>query len=178
MKALAKQFHELDQDNDGVINFEEFCQIIGDMNTGELATEYKTSASQLFSLFDMDKSGGINFREFVVAVGVFSHRCTAVDTAKVVFLIFDIHSNNEIDKKDFQDLLSEMVSQTGKAEVEVVFHVDQLVDALFKQQTTLSEEEFTDRLSSQPYVVENILELFLYKRVGKLLPQQNLDKKE
>jgi len=163
LESLISRFKTLDNDHDGVINFDEFCRTM-DLDKHQ---EMRESAKHLFDLFDSDHSGGINFREFVVAVSVFSHRCTAVDSANVVFLICDLHSRQEVIRQEFEAILMRMSApEDGKNPAPIKIQVEQIVEAVFQKEIVVGRELFVKRLESQHDTATNILQLFLYKKIG------------
>jgi len=134
-EELVKEFHALDKDHNGFINFAEFATLFK-------LSEDSTLAKRVFDIFDADHSGQIDFGEFIVGVCLVAGRCTPTQAVKLCFRVFDRNADGLVDREEFTQLLYRMMPQAGRTERQHAQH-QELVDKWFPSaDTKLSLEQF------------------------------------
>lgn len=96
IKAAYKRFQENDADGSGLIEYGEFCHILG--------MDPSPAVERLFALFDKDKSGHLDMREFLIGLSNFTG-ASKEEKLKFAFAIFDADGNGAITQDELQKIL-------------------------------------------------------------------------
>jgi len=171
---LLKVFKSLDKDNDGALNFDEFCSALG------LDKETSHAAERLFVFFDNDENGKMDFREFIVAVSLASTKCKVIDSAKVVFEVCDYNGDGKVDAADLKKVLElarasdKMKKPMKDAVIDVKKGInpdstkqvsdEEIFNAVFSRSQELSMSEFVEVMVANEAVAQTLLNLFIWKR--------------
>jgi len=123
---LQEMMKQLDQDGNGVIDFEEFCTYFDDMHADvEKAEQEKSDEAnkpsraqlqQVFSLFDKDKSGSIDRKELGDMLKHMGRPATKEKIAEI-FEALDDNNDGGIDFKEFCEYFDQMHQQPDQKQV-------------------------------------------------------------
>ncbi|KAF4709836.1 hypothetical protein FOZ62_008003 [Perkinsus olseni] len=105
LKHMYKLFKDVDTDNSGELNIDEFTQ----MFPGEDAALVR----RMFDLFDTDGSGTIELKEFVIGLSSLSSVST-VDKVKFAFNLYDLDNSGFLDYGELLQLLTAAQAGMGK----------------------------------------------------------------
>jgi serine/threonine-protein phosphatase 2B regulatory subunit len=96
IKSAYKRFQESDADESGLIEYGEFCHILG--------VDASPAVEKLFQLFDNDKSGHIDVKEFMIGLSNFTG-ASKEEKLKFAFSVFDEDGNGAITKDELMKIL-------------------------------------------------------------------------
>lgn len=96
IKAAYKRFQESDTDESGLIEYGEFCHILG--------VDASPAVEKLFQLFDGDRSGNIDIKEFMIGLSNFTG-ASKEEKLKFAFSVFDEDGNGAITKDELMKIL-------------------------------------------------------------------------
>ncbi|CDW85472.1 calcineurin b-like protein [Stylonychia lemnae] len=110
------------QKDDGVIDYDEFCQAIG--------LKHGIYSQNLFKLFDTNDDKVINFREFIIAFATFLNE-TIDKQIKLSFRIYDPKDKGYVKKDTLVDILRDAIRGLGTCDLpeEVI---QEIVDDTFR----------------------------------------------
>lgn len=108
IKAAYKRYQESDTDGSGLVEYGEFCHILG--------VDASPAVEKLFALFDNDRSGHIDIKEFMIGLSNFTG-ASKEEKLKFAFSIFDEDGNGAITKDELMKILKSNHMATSTDEV-------------------------------------------------------------
>lgn len=96
IKQFYQRFVEVDKDGSGMINYEEFLQV--------LDKDDSSMMQQVFKMFDQDGSGEISLKEFLVGISSYT-TAEPKDKLKFAFMIFDEDGSGYLDREELIKIL-------------------------------------------------------------------------
>lgn len=96
IRAAYKRFQESDTDESGLIEYGEFCHILG--------VDASPAVEKMFQLFDTDRTGHIDVKEFMIGLSNFSG-ASKEEKLKFAFSVFDEDGNGAITKDELMKIL-------------------------------------------------------------------------
>mmetsp|Transcript_54642 Transcript_54642/g.127776 ORF Transcript_54642/g.127776 Transcript_54642/m.127776 type:complete len:357 (+) Transcript_54642:52-1122(+) len=96
IKKVYKRFQDIDSDNSGVIEYEEFIQA--------LDIEDNQTSRQMFRVFDMDGSGSIELKEFIVVLSRYT-AAAKTEKLKFAFMMYDEDGSGTIEREELINML-------------------------------------------------------------------------
>mmetsp|Transcript_35312 Transcript_35312/g.82456 ORF Transcript_35312/g.82456 Transcript_35312/m.82456 type:complete len:356 (+) Transcript_35312:84-1151(+) len=96
IKKVYKRFQDIDSDQSGVIEYEEFIQA--------LDIEDNQTSRQMFRVFDMDGSGSIELKEFIVVLSRYT-AAAKTEKLKFAFMMYDEDGSGTIEREELINML-------------------------------------------------------------------------
>lgn len=96
VKSAYKRFQESDTDGSDLIEYGEFCHILG--------VDAAPAVEKLFQLFDGDKSGHVDVKEFMIGLSNFTG-ASKEEKLKFAFSVYDEDGNGAITKDELMKIL-------------------------------------------------------------------------
>eukprot|EP00416_Gambierdiscus_australes_P015609 CAMPEP_0171072512 /NCGR_PEP_ID=MMETSP0766_2-20121228/10905_1 /TAXON_ID=439317 /ORGANISM="Gambierdiscus australes, Strain CAWD 149" /LENGTH=302 /DNA_ID=CAMNT_0011529105 /DNA_START=180 /DNA_END=1088 /DNA_ORIENTATION=+ len=141
IKKVYKRFQEIDTDNSGAIEYEEFVQALG--------MEKNTVSRQMFRVFDMDSSGSIELKEFIVVLSRYTSASKS-EKLKFAFMMFDEDGSGFIERDELVEMLRASFVVEGYSMSELEERADRVFDFLsLPRDGAISYEDFLQLSKAQ-----------------------------
>jgi Ca2+-binding EF-hand superfamily protein len=135
---LTKQFNNLDLKRDNEIDFGEFCNGIGLLNS-------KDFARILFSIFDFHDSLSIQMFDFKYVIGLLL-RGDRGEQLKLIYRIFDSEDKGYVSFISFASIIQKVFNLLDSLCLEIPndlnLHIKQLFQKMTTQKDFISKEDF------------------------------------
>lgn len=135
LKKYYERFLEVDRDESGSINYEEFCLVLEEDDSDVVRA--------LFDIFDLDHSGTIEMKEFIVGLSAYCSTTTKEERLKFAFMICDSENTGYLGKADIGRILkANFLAQQASDK-----DIDRRVAKVFKSagaKDEISFQEFID----------------------------------
>ena len=96
IKSALKRFQESDTDGSGLVDYGEFCHVMG--------VDASPAVEKLFQLFDKDRSGQVDIREFLIGLSNFTGS-SKEERLKFAFSVYDEDGNGALTKDELMRIL-------------------------------------------------------------------------
>merc|ERR1719343_1134242 len=139
IKKVYKRFQEIDTDQSGAIEYEEFIVA--------LEMEDTTVSRQMFKVFDMDGSGRIELKEFIVVLSRYTSAAQS-EKLKFAFMMFDEDGSGFIERDELVDMLNATFIVEGLNNEELEDKADNIFDYLGKEKDDIITYEDFSKLTA------------------------------
>jgi serine/threonine-protein phosphatase 2B regulatory subunit len=116
IRKSYKKFQEGDRDNSGLIEYPEFCEVLG--------VEPTPAVEKLFKLFDKDGSGKIDIKEFMIGLSNFTG-ASKDEKLQFAFAVYDQDNSGSISREELSRIL--MANHLAKTPEEVKRKADTIM---------------------------------------------------
>jgi calcium-dependent protein kinase len=104
---LQKLFQEIDNNQDGVVDFEEFADKYAKHFPGNKRQVYD-KMKQFFDSMDIDKTGSLSYSEFLT-INTILNKELCQSTLKEIFSFYDVDNNGYIEADDIKEIFEDTV---------------------------------------------------------------------
>ena len=108
LRKSFKRFQAADRDGSGMVDYAEFCEILGVDPTPEI--------EQTFNLFDLDRSGTIDILETLIGLSTTTNAAKE-EKLKFAFAVFDTNGDGVITKDELIKILKANHHSANPADV-------------------------------------------------------------
>ncbi|XP_062501153.1 lysophosphatidylcholine acyltransferase 2-like isoform X2 [Corticium candelabrum] len=137
MKRHLSQFAEIDENKDGYVDIEEFCQY--------LSLPVSSQLRDVFSLYDRNGDGRISFREYLISVALICDPANTDETLRFAFQTVDINGDGFVDRDELKLILCAAFDGIKDEHVDEIFR-----EADKDGEGKLSYDEFAQCCSKRP----------------------------
>lgn len=139
IKKVYKRFQEIDTDQSGAIEYEEFIVA--------LEMEDTSVARQMFRVFDMDGSGRIELKEFIVVLSRYTSAAQS-EKMKFAFMMFDEDGSGVIERHELVQMLGSTFVVEGYSPDELEDRADMVFNFLGKEKDDIITYEDFGKLTA------------------------------
>ena len=104
LRVLKTIYEDIDADNSGYIDPEEFFSMLNDEGGGFRQSLQSPLTDKLFKLIDLDGNGELDFEEFVHLLATYAIY-TKMEIARFIFDTFDTDGSGKLDENEFMTLV-------------------------------------------------------------------------